>query len=205
MMEGQKLCPRCTRYTDQSDVLCGHCGYNFETGEFGEAAEIPTLSEESIEEEETDLESPDLPEVPAPDRTRSGLRTVIALVVILGFSASILIVLPIRDAIDSIDRFGEADRPGEAPSKRARVRSCRASLYRYLGLLLANDGRGVGSAQSILLDAANELGAPSYEYQTLIRLYGEAGLLSLATRKGTARALERSRPLVNKECRKEYR
>jgi hypothetical protein len=201
VMQGQKLCPRCTRYTDQADVLCGHCGYNFETGEHGEEAEIPTLSEESIEDEDTELESPDLPEVPPPDRTRSGLRTVVALVVILGFGASILIALPIRDGIET---FGDADRLGESESK-TEARACRESLSRYMKLLLANDGRGTSSAQSILLDAANELGATSYEYGTLIRLYGEGGLLSLASRKGTARALKRSRPLVRKECRKGYR
>jgi hypothetical protein len=74
----------------------------------------------------------------------------------------------------------------------------------YLEPLLANDGQGEGEIQSILIDAAADLGVDSYEYDALIRLYGDGGLLSLASRKGTRKATKRARKLVRRECRSKY-
>lgn len=71
--------------------------------------------------------------------------------------------------------------------------------------LLAEGGRGRDSVQSILLDAAAELGVASFEYEALLRLYGEEGLLSIATEKGTERALRRALKLIRKERRRHYR
>jgi hypothetical protein len=207
MRLGQKLCPMCTRYTDQADDLCPHCGYNFETGEAGEAAEIPMLSDEPEGEEDAeDSASPSIPEIPAPERTRSGVRTLIALVVIIGLAAPILVALPIQEAIRSLRGSGAEDQARNVgPPDRAATRSCVDSMNLHMGILLADAGRGRGPVQSALLDAANELGVTSFEYETLLRLYGEEGLLSMATRKGSEPALRRARKLIRKECRRHYR
>lgn len=202
MRLGQKLCPMCARYTDQADDICAHCGYNFATGRAGEAAEIPALSDEPEEEEgPEDSASPPIPEIPAPERTRSGLRTLVALLVIIGLAVPILVALPIQEAIRSLEGSGAE----EGPVDRAAIRPCVDTLNRHMRSLLANDGRGRGSVQSVLLDAANELGVASFEYETLLRLYGEEGLLATATTEGTEPALRRARKLIRKACRRHYR
>ena len=203
------MCPMCTRYTDQVEPICGHCGYNFETGQPGERAEIPTISEQPEDEEENgSSEPPDLPEL-ASRRTRVGIRTVVALLVIIGLAAPLLLLLPIREALDAFQDVGGPRQaaPGNdgGPTDRASLRYCMRRLNFYLELLLANDGQGEGEIQSILLDAAADLGVDSYEYDALIRLYGDGGLLSLASRKGTRKATKRARKLVRRECRSEYR
>jgi hypothetical protein len=207
MRLGQKLCPMCTRYTDQADDLCPHCGYSFETGEAGETAEVPMLSDEPEGEEAAEeASSPPVPEIPAPERTRSGVRTLVALVVIIGLAALILGALPIQEAIRSLRGSGAGEGAREkGPPDRPAIRSCVDSLNRHMGTLLADDGRGRGPVQSALLDAANELGVTSFEYETLLRLYGEEGLLAMATKEGTEPALKRANKLIYKECRRRYR
>ena len=205
---GQKLCPMCARYTDEVEPVCVHCGYNFETGRPGERAEIPTISDQPEDEESMSSETLDLPEL-ASERTRVGLRTVVALLVIIGLAAPLLLVLPIREAVDAFQDVGEprqvAPRGSGGPTNKAALRYCVDRLNFYLDLLLADDGRGEGEIQSILLDAAADLGVDSFEYDAQIRLYGDGGLLSVASTKGTKKAMKRARKLVRKECRREYR
>jgi len=209
MEEGQKLCPMCTRYTDQTEPICVHCGYNFETGREGERADIPSISDQPEHEREDEpSEEVYLPELSTP-RTRVGLRTVVALIVVIGLAAPILLALPIREALDAFQDVGEpreaVPRDGEDPTDRASLRECVEGLNLYLEQLLANDGQGEDSIQSLLLDAAADLGVDTFEYDMLIRLYGERGLLALAARKGSERAIRRAHKLVRKECRREYR
>jgi hypothetical protein len=199
----------CTRYTDQVEPICAHCGYNFETGRPGERAEIPTISEQPGDEEENDgPETVALPEL-ASHRTRVGVRTIVALLVIIGLAAPLLLVLPIREALDAFEDVGEpraaVPREREGPIDRASLRNCVRRLDFYLERLLADDGQGEGEIQSILLDAAADLGVDTFEYDALIRLYGDGGLLFLASTEGTRKATKRAHKLVRKECRREYR
>jgi hypothetical protein len=207
--QGQKLCPMCTRYTDQVEPICGHCGYNFETGRPGERAEIPTISDQPEEsEEEEPSEDVYLPELP-PSRSRAGLRTIVALLVIIGLAAPLLLALPIREALDAFQDVGApraaAPDDDDGPPDKASRRYCVSRLTFFLDVLLAEGGQAEEPIQSIMLDAAAELGVDSFEYDTLIRLYGEEGLLFLAATKGTRKATRRAHRLIRKECRREYR
>lgn len=76
------------------------------------------------EDVENQVSSP-VPEIPPPERTHPGLRTLVALIVMIALAATLLVALPIREAIRSIEGSSPENREA-GPGHRTAPRSAPA-------------------------------------------------------------------------------
>ena len=187
--QGGRLCPSCGSMVDHSQTVCANCRYDFVTGTGGESTRAPVLADSNVAV-----------------HNQGQKRFVIVLAVTLViFGAVGAIFFAVSNQVDDLTEFdfgGGTGGPGEDdPSGGGGdYRSCVDELDRYMHRLLGADTDELGA---IFIDASNDLGGGSFEFQALARIYSQVA--PIAELKSEAAARRRARTAIRRECRTEYR
>jgi hypothetical protein len=200
LLGGLKACPQCGNVNDSSATKCSQCDYNFTTGK--EDTEIPRVI---ADEDNIIRKSPG-----ASGGRAVSIAVTIAVLIVAGIVG--FVIWGVQDDIEGAfeDPF-QIDIPNgptiEIPTVFDDGRTfTRASCTREVGNALERllKAQSKGESVGAIFTDLTQLGAGSFEYRAVIRLYSDIDVQSeLATgRRATAVGIAKQR--ARSECREEY-
>jgi hypothetical protein len=220
-----KLCPECVKYVPDTDSTCRHCGYAFDGGTPATAEWTVGVTQSGVDQYADVATAGGTPRQPdvvhwqgssvqtsgmQPTAAKSGnkLGCLIAIVVIIA-SIGIPLFQVARGVGDAVDDFEVPDIviPPFTPPPPIEVEvgtfaTCRAAGMRWMREMLANDGQGSRSLSELFIEASEEVGPTSPDYQVIIQAF--SGAQGVAFQEGTRAGIRAARPIVVQGCREAY-
>jgi hypothetical protein len=207
---GERLCPSCARFGPQSDPVCRHCGYNFDTGAGPSWRGAPILADQP--------ETRTAPGTPQPAARRRWVgRAVTAVILIAVVSTFVGPIFSLfesaKELIKDVPGQIDVDVPeitipgingdnGPFGGDAGSAAKCKSGIVRYMQKLLAKDGTGSRPLNELFIEASVKLGAGSFEYRTLVSVFSSNQGKALA--EGTRAGLRGAKRDTNRACNKHY-
>jgi hypothetical protein len=201
---GERLCPSCARFGPDSDPICRHCGYNFESGAPSSWSGAPILADQP--------ESPPTPGAQPRRRVRGRFIAFVLLVAVIGaFIGPVLAVF--ESATELIEDFPggiDVDVPditipdiSTKGPEGGSFEKCKKGITGYMRQMFANDGSGNRPLNELFIEASVKLGPSSFEYRTLVKVFSDNQ--GVAITNGTRAGLNRAALDTERACRRQYR
>ena len=205
---GERLCPSCARFSPETDAVCRHCGYNFDTGAGPSWRGAPILADQP--------QKAAAPEAGAPIRRSWAPRlitTVVVIVIVAAFVGPLLSVFEsAKQLIEDVPGQIDVDVPeitvpdintGPFGGNAGSYGKCRGQILNYMHKLLAHDGTGSRPLNELFIEASVKMGAGSFEYRTMVSVFADNQ--GTAILKGTRAGLRSATRDTKRACAKHYK